>query len=110
MDALDKAIGGFNDLVISCFQVAEQGIIDPDGSCECRVHGTEKQPPFCKQGPFPHSRLPECGFFFVDGKRRGECRQCGMCCIIPRLYGSPYGMYDPNGKPCKYLKVKEARI
>lgn len=73
--------------------------------CLCGIH--KNKPSFCRKGPTIITRLYECGFCFVDGKRYGNCLNCGKCCAIPRKKGDPYGFYDPDGKKCKHLIVGE---
>lgn len=79
-----------------------------NGRCSCAIY--PDRPKFCKDGPWPNSRMPECGYFFTEklGQlvRMGECRLCGKCCSLPRKEGDPFGVYDPRGKPCKNLIVK----
>ena len=80
----------------------------PKGYCGINDH----KPSFCRQGPLVSTRMPGCGFYFVqddDGKteRKGSCKNCGRCCAVPRKNGSEYGFFDVRGKPCIHLKVEE---
>lgn len=83
----------------------------PKKVCWCALHGDDTKPSHCQQGPTPRTRMPDCGYWFdeVDGDlvRKGECKQCGRCCALPRKNGDPYGFYDPHGKHCKHLIVEE---
>ena len=73
--------------------------------CFCAIHATK--PSWCKQGPLVSTRMPMCGYYFENGERKGECKNCGWGCFLPRKDGSEYGFVDPNGKPCRHLIVKE---
>ena len=77
--------------------------------CSCAIH--DKKPSFCQQGPMVGTIMPECGYKFVmhNGKveRSGSCKRCSRCCSLPRKDGSPYGFFDPKGKPCKHLIIEE---
>ena len=75
------------------------------GNCSCKIYND--RPSFCKQGPLPETILPECGFYFKNGERRGECLRCGKCCSIPRKNSDPYQLYHPLGSACRHLKVEE---
>ena len=77
--------------------------------CSCAIE--ENKPSHCKQGPAFMTRMPDCGFTFIFNAsvggidKIGECKRCGACCAMPRIDGDPYGMYHPEGKPCKHLIV-----
>ena len=78
--------------------------------CKCAIH--ETKPSFCREGPLLVSLMPDCGYYFEKGDedniiRKGECLNCGRCCVLPRKDGSPYGFYDPLGSRCVNLKVEE---
>jgi len=73
--------------------------------CSCGIQ--DNKPPHCQQGPLVSSRMPECGYYFEDGIRKGECSRCGKCCQMGRHKSDPYGIFDPTGGPCRHLIVEE---
>ena len=78
------------------------------GRCSCAIQ--DKKPTHCRLGPFLDTLVPGCGFYFRDGERKGQCNRCGACCVIPRVEGNPYGVYDAKGKPCRHLIIDEPVI
>ena len=76
----------------------------------CDLHGTDIRPQICINFPTGAGelrKLPDCGYSFTpEGKRKGKCNQCGICCMTP--YITPPG-YDRKfrDEPCPYLKVED---
>lgn len=78
----------------------------------CSIYGD--RPAVCRKYPEVDHYLPtQCTYFFMDGKKMGDC-SCGegACCAIPREKGLPGGAPLPSiagGEPCKYLVFIEDR-
>lgn len=62
-----------------------------------------EKPEVCEK--FPQDELmlkdmPRCSYYFVNGERRGECNNCGDCCVNIYL-----PEFNAEFNICPYLEV-----
>jgi Fe-S-cluster containining protein len=54
----------------------------------CSIY--ENRPDVCRNFPVSTAAIEEfseCGYYFENGTRKGECNGCGQCCIDMRWDG-----------------------
>ena len=64
------------------------------------------KPDACKNWPCAPSDLkpyPDCTLYFKDGILKGECNQCGECCLEPWIWPPGYDRKYQDER-CPYLK------
>lgn len=70
----------------------------------------DNRPEECKLFPRTPGEIrefPSCTYYFEGGSRKGECSNCGECCMRPYLYFTEFDKKFTE-EPCPYLEQVDA--